>query len=799
MLLFAASLASSLAPSRHSHALTFNFLPAPGMSQQAIDGLNVAGLRWSSLLADDVTVNLSIDFAPLPSGVLGSTSSSQMNYTYANARAALVADAGSADDATATGFLQSAAATSLYINYTSDSPHGVGSPTPYLDANASGNNSNVRLHHANAKALGLRGADHDAADGSITFNSSGFAWDFNPYDGVAGGAYDFVGIATHEIAHALGFSSGVDALDTNSPGSNGTFLAEDEVHTKAIDLFRYSIDSRAYGAGVFDMSADARAKFFSINGGTTSLGAFSTGRVKGDGQQAGHWKDNQNLGIMDLTIASGAQQFISALDRRVLDVIGWNPGSRWLWMDPAGGSFSSAIRWSSTAAPQAGQEAVFHLDNAYTVNFVSARTTAAAEVRGGNVTFNLGTTTYNAGSTLDVAPAAGQAATLNVTGGTLAASIVSIGGDSVGAGGIGTLSVNGGGGTLRYDGGVVTSPQIQLNGGTIHATNGVASGAPVTASGGTIRVDAGTHTLSGAVSITAATLIKTGAGTLVIAGAQSHAVGSVLHAAAGTTALETNAGSVAAPGTLAVLADSTLHFNATQSLASLTVGPGAAATIAAGGARSIKTAAVAVDVAGGGALDLKDNLLVLDYADGASAVAHVHHLLAAGYNEGAWNGAGIVTSSAGDAGLYTLGCAEAADVLGLEGMQTATWGGQIVDASAVLVRYSYGGDINFDGRITGDDYGTIDYAIITPGLSGYYNGDFNYDGKINGDDYGVIDYAIIAQGPPLLEAAPAAPAAPVTAVPEPASGLFAAVLTGAVTLTRAGRRAPDGWRRLGRS
>ena len=46
---------------------------------------------------------------------------------------------------------------------------------------------------------------------------------------------------------------------------------------------------------------------------------------------------------------------------------------------------------------------------------------------------------------------------------------------------------------------------------------------------------------------------------------------------------------------------------------------------------------------------------------------------------------------------------------------------------------------------TGDDYGTIDFAILNPGTYAYINGDFNYDGVVNGDDYGIIDYAIISQ------------------------------------------------------
>lgn len=52
-------------------------------------------------------------------------------------------------------------------------------------------------------------------DGSITFNSKR-TFDFDPSNGITAGQFDFVGTATHEIGHVLGFISGVDILDLNS-------------------------------------------------------------------------------------------------------------------------------------------------------------------------------------------------------------------------------------------------------------------------------------------------------------------------------------------------------------------------------------------------------------------------------------------------------------------------------------------------------------------------------------------------------------------------------------------------------
>jgi hypothetical protein len=198
-----------------------------------------------------------------------------------------------------------------------------------VDNNASANNSTVRITNANAKALGLTptpaltGACTLACDASISFGNS-FTWDYNPNDGITPGAYDFVGIATHEIGHAMGFISGVDILDNNSPPVNGPFASNDFTYVASLDLFRYSALSKA--SNVIDWTADTRAKYFSIDGGTTNLAGatFSTGRNFGDGQQNSHWKDSLGLGIMDPTASQGELLAISANDRTAFDVIGWN-------------------------------------------------------------------------------------------------------------------------------------------------------------------------------------------------------------------------------------------------------------------------------------------------------------------------------------------------------------------------------------------------------------------------------------------------------------------------------------------
>jgi hypothetical protein len=112
--------------------------------------------------------------------------------------------------------------------------------------------------------------------------------------------------------------------------------------------------------------------------------------------------------------------------------------------------------------------------------------------------------------------------------------------------------------------------------------------------------------------------------------------------------------------------------------------------------------------------------------------------------------AGLFTSSA-PGPLNALGAAKASQVFTINGTQTAVFASQTVDANAVLVKYTYGGDANMDGKLNVDDYGRID-SNIGLGTAGWYNGDFNYDGKVNVDDYGIIDSNIGIQGPPLANA-----------------------------------------------
>ncbi|MCX6952840.1 MAG: NF038122 family metalloprotease [Verrucomicrobia bacterium] len=303
-----------------SQALTFNFVATSGTSQAAIDGFAAAGTRWSSLFTDNVTININIDFSALGAGILGQAGSAQVLTSFTNTKNALNADKTSFADNIAVANLQTGPAMSLLMNRTLNSPNGAGNATTFLDNDGDANNTSIRMNTANAKALGILAGNNPVVDASISFSTL-FNWDFDGSDGITAGTFDFVGVATHEIGHALGFTSGVDILDGNS---TGTFFRDDQfTYVSTLDLFRHSAES---GAAI-DWAADNRNKYFSIDGGVTVGPFFSNGTTWGDGRQASHWKDNLGIGIMDPTSAPGEPLAISANDVMALDVIGWNRAS----------------------------------------------------------------------------------------------------------------------------------------------------------------------------------------------------------------------------------------------------------------------------------------------------------------------------------------------------------------------------------------------------------------------------------------------------------------------------------------
>ncbi len=327
-------IACALAGSLHSYA-SFNviFNPIGSLAEMSsedaapiLSGFGQAAAKWSSSISNDVTIRIDVDYAPIGDRVLGGASSTFGTVGYDPFIAAWQNRSSSTYDALAGDHLNSGSAMSPYINRTADNPNGFGSATPYVDLDGSLNNSTIRMTTANARALGLLGADDMISDATIQFtdfsdHSANYSWSFDSQN-VGSTQIDFVSTATHEIGHVLGFTSGVDILDINSPPNGGPYSADQFQFVTPLDLFRHSDDSIAAGADL-DWTADERLKYFSLDG-ESALAEFATGMNFGDGNQASHWKDEQGNGLMDPTISGGEVVEISALDLIAMDVIGWD-------------------------------------------------------------------------------------------------------------------------------------------------------------------------------------------------------------------------------------------------------------------------------------------------------------------------------------------------------------------------------------------------------------------------------------------------------------------------------------------
>jgi regulation of enolase protein 1 (concanavalin A-like superfamily) len=184
----------------------------------------------------------------------------------------------------------------------------------------------------------------------------------------------------------------------------------------------------------------------------------------------------------------------------------------------------------------------------------------------------------------------------------------------------------------------------------------------------------------------------------------------------------------------------------TQRFSSLTISGNL--VVAANASSGIAIVTRALSITGSGSLDLQNNDLIVDYS-GASELASIQSLINSARNGGAWTGAGLTSTSAKNANPKntTLGAIEATEFKSIYG-DAATFDGESIDASAVLVKYTYYGDTDFNGTVDFDDYSRTDSGFNNH-RTGWLNGDFDGNGVVDFDDYSLIDLAFNTQAAPL--------------------------------------------------
>jgi hypothetical protein len=337
-------------PNAPAQAVQFNFTYAPGTSQNIVQGFGRAGDIWASQLSDNVTINIYLDAGQLSNAnALSGTRPAMVRVNYSDYLSNYFKDINSADDLLAFKNMQIdskdkteietrlgktlAQATLSDINYLKNLVNfEKNSAFSMVDSDnqLKNNNNKIWLTSANAKTLNLIPGNQSSYDAMIMMNSSSSIWDFSRINNpnsttIDPNKYDFLGVALHEIGHAIGFVSGVDAFRVLSAvaatSGSGTTANQDSDYVTPLDSFRYSnTNETVNGKKIIDFSAQGQ-KYFSINGGTTNLANFA-----GNNYQTSHW---QSAGVMNPSMKKGEVFNISNLDLELLDVIGWNRGSNY--------------------------------------------------------------------------------------------------------------------------------------------------------------------------------------------------------------------------------------------------------------------------------------------------------------------------------------------------------------------------------------------------------------------------------------------------------------------------------------
>ncbi len=202
---------------------------------------------------------------------------------------------------------------------------------------------------------------------------------------------------------------------------------------------------------------------------------------------------------------------------------------------------------------------------------------------------------------------------------------------------------------------------------------------------------------------------------------------------------------VAATNTSSIISTAVLPGSTFQQLGTLTLNPGSTVKLVTTGSNATSRSVVSTPTLTfvpdpvtnliTATLDITNGDLDLPNTD----IATVTALVQSGYNlKGGANfkGPGITSSTAANDSTHTTAVGVIADTVnGTQMYGTGTtlglFDGANPGAGDVLVKYTYFGDANLDGKVDGSDYTLIDNGF-NQNLTGWYNGDFNYDGKVDG-------------------------------------------------------------------
>lgn len=280
------------------------------------------------------------------------------NFTYSQIKTAFASHDSDADEASALASLPST------------------DPTP-------GGASTFNMTTAEAKALGVFVAGDDTGDpnnGGATTTIDGWSgldststWIFNTTNtngaNVPAGDSDAFSFLAHELSEVMGRQ--MDFASNND--GNGYY---------PYDLFDYTPN------GVRSFTASAADRYFSVDGGKTNTGLHYFNNVAANGDlfdtipngTKGSYEPNGPLGP-DSYDYEGTIGAVSPNDLRLMDVLGYDPTTKFTWANQISDVFTNPEDWTAGVVPIAADAAVLDAPGktAYIVTSSGSQTVASIQ------------------------------------------------------------------------------------------------------------------------------------------------------------------------------------------------------------------------------------------------------------------------------------------------------------------------------------------------------------------------------------------------------------------------------------